>query len=276
MAFGFFELSRTKGRKIGLYLFRYGASSGSYYAYTNHTKSITRSGITYTPVPIKRGRIVSKSNLDKTRLDVRTSLALPLAELFRIYPPSQVVTLTISELHLNDTDNEVRVIWSGRVTSASREGRELILGCEPIRTATRRMGLRRHYQYSCPHVLFSTACGANKAAATVTATVASVSGTSVTLASGWTTAPLTQYVSGTVEWTNAAGDTETRAILSISGDTLQISGLLRDVSIGTSIKVIRGCARTMVGCNEHSNILNFGGCPYIPTKTPLGRTSVFY
>lgn len=276
MAFGFFELSRSKGRKVSLYLFRYGASAGSYYAFTNHTKSISRSGITYNPVPIKRGKIVYKSNLDKTRLDVRTALELPIAELFRIYPPSQVVTLTISELHLPDTDNDVRVVWSGRVTSASREGRELVMGCEPIRTSTRRMGLRRHYQYSCPHVLFSAACGANKAAATTSATVASVSGTSITLIAGWTTQPLTRYVSGTIEWTNAAGDLETRAILSISGDTLQISGLLRDVAPGTSISVIRGCARTMDGCNEHSNILNFGGCPFIPTKSPVNRTSVFY
>lgn len=275
MAFGFFERSRSKGRKIELYLFQYGPSASSYYAFTNHTSAITVSGKTYQPVPIKRGKIVVKGNLDKAKLEIRTSLALEIAEIFRIYPPSYVVRVTISERHLSDPDNETRMIWGGRVLAASREGRELVMSCEPVRTSTRRMGLRRYYQRSCSHILFSTPCGASKSAATVSATVASISGNSVTLNPGWTSVA-SRFVAGTLEWTNAKGDPEVRAIMSISGNTLTLSAIPRDITVGMTVSPVMGCPRTAEGCAAHNNILNFGGCRYIPKKNPVGTTSVFY
>ena len=146
----------------------------------------------------------------------------------------------------------------------------------------RRMGLRRNYQYSCSHVLFGPSCKASKLAARETATVASISGASITLNPGWTSHPHERFSAGMIEWTNSKGDLETRSIMSVSGDTLMIGGMLRDVYVGMTVYPYRGCARTLNGCAEHSNateasnIHNFGGCPFIPTQNPVGRTSVFY
>lgn len=276
MSFAETESSRIKGRRVNLFMIRYGESPNSYYAYTDGSADVTVDGIAYRARPVTRGAIVVKGNMDKAALEVRMSIDLEVAELFRIYPPSSVVSLTIYQGHLSDGDGEFLVAWAGRITSAKRSHPELVLTCEPIRTSLKRLGLRRHYQYSCSHVLYGEWCRANKAAATSSGTIASISGLRVTMNPGWAVGDPERYLGGMVEWVNSVGDTEVRSIIRIAGDILSLSGALRDLSVGDTLTVVRGCSRDMPGCNSHNNIQNFGGCPFIPTKNPVGRLNHFY
>jgi uncharacterized phage protein (TIGR02218 family) len=268
------EESRAKGRPITLFLIRYGDSPNSYYAYTDSTSDITRAGVTYKSVAIQRGAIVVKGTMDKNMIEVRMALDLEVAELFRIYPPSSVVSLVISQGHVDDT--EFLAIWAGRVSSAKREPPELILSCEPVRSAMRGVGLRINYQYSCSHVLYGPQCRADKTAATSYGAVVPINGAKVTITSGWDTSLSNGYIGGMVEWENAQGNTESRTILRVNGNILSLSGPMRDVSNGDTVRVVRGCARDMDACRSHNNILNFGGCPYIPKKNPIGYINNFY
>ena len=149
---------------------------------------------------------------------------------------------------------------------------ECVVGCEPISSSLRRPGLRRHYQLGCPHVLYGDQCRADKAAATVTTTVAGISGNSLTLPPGWNGAfSAAQFTEGMVEWTNDDGATERRKILSVSGNVLLIGGLLRDLDVSDSVNAVLGCNHQMSDCQDvFDNIHNFGGCPWIPTKSPIG------
>jgi hypothetical protein len=276
MSFAAKEESRYQGRPCNLFLIRYGEGPNSYYAYTDAAKKLIVDGITYLPVSIQRGNIVVKGSMDKAALEVRMSLSLDVAELFRVYPPAQVVSLTISQGHLSDPDAQFLVIWSGRIIAAKREPPELILTCEPIRTSMKRLGLRRHYQFSCPHVLFGEWCRASKAAATSNAIVSSISGTKLTLVPGWALRPTSEYLGGMVEWENEVGDLEVRTIIRVATNVVTLSGSLRGIAGGTNLRMIRGCSRDILGCESHNNILNFGGCPYIPMKNPVGRANQFY
>ncbi|MGQ4828481.1 hypothetical protein, partial [Enterococcus faecalis] len=69
--------------------------------------------------------------------------------------------------------------------SSSREDNETVFACEPTSSSLRRPGLWRNYQIGCPYVLYGAGCFANKAAATRSTTVASMTASTVTLASGW-------------------------------------------------------------------------------------------
>lgn len=277
MSFDSIEKSRTKGRPVNLFLLRYGTQPNSYYAYTDATSDIARGGVTYQSVAIVRGAIVVKGNMDKASLEVRMAMSLPAAELFRVYPPANVITLTISQGHLGDPDNEFLVAWAGRVTSAKRETPELVLTCEPHRTSMKRLGLRRHYQYSCAHVLYGPHCRANKAAATTSRSVVAVlSSMRIQLPAGWNTLPVANYVGGMIEWTTPNGEKEVRSIIRISGEVLTLSGMLNGLAAGDTVSVIRGCSRNLEGCGTHNNVLNFGGCPFIPKKNPVGRLNMFY
>ena len=286
MAFSLFESSRNRAKPTNLFLFTYGDGPNSFYAYTDAEQEIVFGGITYQPVPIDRGSYTSSGTLDKSAIEVRIPRNLPLAELFRVYPPSQVVSLIIRQGHVNDPDNQFLVCWTGRVLSCSREDNEAKFNCEPISTSIKRPGLRRPYQYGCPHVLYGSECRANKAAATTTITPASFSGAVLTLPVNWVTAARAQkYIGGMVQWVSGAGDTVLRNILQVSGTNIfTLSGVIMGLAEGAPVNVILGCNHQAgVGpqpngdCHPlHNNIHNFGGQMWIPLKAPLGMRSQYY
>jgi len=282
MTFASYETSRDAGKPVDLYFFRHGSDPAAYYAYTDADFPLTvdhgDGPITYEAVPIRRGEISSTGTLDRSTLEVSTARDAELADLFRVYPPSQVVTLIIRQSHLDDPDEEFPVVWTGRIVSSSRKKDSSVsYSCEPVSTSMRRPGLRRHYQYGCPHALYGPQCSANKAAATVTATVDSISGTSVTLDTGWNAHDVSKYLGGMIEWTNDDGQQEMRTILRVTGDTLSCSGILRDLDVGATISVILGCSQQLGDCKDlHNNIVNYGGQPWIPLKNPVGFYNNYY
>jgi hypothetical protein len=287
MSYATYEESQDQGGPVQLYLFRYGSEDGEHYAYTSHTEELTidHGGsvgeITYTPVPAERDNIVSNGTLDKAAIGLRLDIGTDLAELFRVYPPSHVVTLTIYEGHVDDGDQEFLAVWAGRIVSASREGSELAMSGEPIATQMKRPGLRRHYQYGCPHVLYGDQCGANKAAATVFATVASIDGTTVTLDAGWEGAfDPDKFVRGMLEWTPLYETTRRRTIIRRTGDILTLSGIPTDLAVSDSVSVVLRCNHKAFApsgdCEAlHDNLLNFGGQPWIPLKNVVNANPYY-
>lgn len=293
MTFAAYETSIDDGGIIQLFRFVYGGAAGEVAAYTSHTesKTVDHGGavgvVTYEPIPIERGSVVSNGTLDKSALRIDLDIATELAELFRVYPPSNVVSLVIYHGHIDDPDEEFVVVWSGRIVAARREGSQLSLSGEPISTQMRRPGLRRHYQYGCPLVLYGAdlgigTCAANKAAATVSATVSSISGALITLNSGWqgSFAP-GKFLRGTVEWTPPGRSTEYRTILNISGDVLSLSGIPSDLGAGDSIDVVLGCNHKAFSADGgdceglHNVLTSFGGHPWIPTENVINKNPYY-
>ncbi|MGO8241346.1 phage BR0599 family protein [Rhizobium ruizarguesonis] len=286
MSFSSIETSRHRGQPVTLYHFAY--SETAYFAYTDAENPITHddngsaSGgeIIYEPIPIMREAVVSSGTMDKSALSIRMPRDVELGDLFRVYPPAQVVTLIIRQGHLSDTEDppEFLVIWSGRVLSVARDGDECVVSCEPVSSSLRRPGLRRHYQFGCPHVLYGPQCSANKAAHSISTTVSALSGTSITLPGGWNGSfSAAKFVEGVVEWTNDAGGIERRKILKVTGNVLLLGGLLRDLDVGATITAALGCNHQMSDCqNLFANIQNFGGCPWIPTENPIGPRNNYY
>lgn len=283
MSFEDFEGSRTRGEPVDLYLFQYGPGAGDYYGYTDAEEEITVAGKTYLPKPIDRDAVKASGTLDKQALTIRGARDLTVAELFRVYPPTQIVTLVIKQGHIGDPDNEFLVIWSGRVLSCKFEHSECSLTCEPIATSMKRAGLRRHYQYGCAHALYmgdaTGGCRANKAAATVATTVSAIGSATLTLAVGWNGGfPPEKFLGGMVEWLNA-GATERRTILKVNAATnvVTLSGMIRGLIVGGAVDAVLGCNHQMDDCKDlHDNINDYGGQPWIPTKSPFGFYNNYY
>ena len=277
MTFGSIEESRHSGEPVNLYLFVYGTETDSYFAYTDAEQAITYGGKVYDPIPLNRGSLASSGTLDKATIEVSMPTDAGLAELYRIYSPGRGVSLTIREGHLSDPDLQFVPIWIGRIISCERKDSEAIFSCEPISTTFKRSGLRRNYQYGCPHALYGGQCLANRTAATSATIVQAFTGNTVTLPSGWSGSLATdKYLGGMLEWERASG-TESRTILRVaSGITLTLSGNTTGLSVGTSVSVILGCNHKMNDCRDlHGNILNFGGQPWIPFKNPI-KTNPFF
>lgn len=278
MTYSATEASRQQGLPVNLFLMRYGTSEQSYFAYTDAEQEVVDDGITYRPIAIQRGKINVSGTLDKAVMEIRAGKDTEVAKLFLHYPPPEVVNVTIKQGHLSDPDREFLVGWAGRITGSKRTDTEVVLMCEPVTTSMKRVGLRRHYQYSCAHVLYGPQCRANKGAATIKRAVESLTSNSVTLPVGWVDeAEAPKYLGGMLEWVNAAGNREYRTILRIGGGRVfTLSGPTTDLSIGSGVDVVKGCARTMTACRDHNNIHNFGGFPFIPKQNPIGSLNQFY
>ena len=276
MSYGAIEESRKLGAPAELFLFRYGTDPGAVYAYTDVEETVTHGSVDYNPVKIKRGGISASGSLDKSRMTVTVPIDSEIAELFRIYPPGTVVTLTIRGGHLSDPDAEYPVIWVGRVLSSARgksENTEVELTCEPANTSLRRTGLRRNYQYSCPHVIYSAGdglCNADIVRATLPGVVLSKTNATVTLEPGWPGAFLPEkFVGGMLVW-NAAARIERRTILGLSGDTLRLTGPTPELVIADNVTVVLGCNHQADDCEFlHLNFNNYGGQLFIPKKSPI-------
>ncbi|PZQ95189.1 MAG: hypothetical protein DI533_20270 [Cereibacter sphaeroides] len=285
MTFAAHEESRFRGEPVDLYLFRYGSAANAFFAYTDAERAITVGGIQYEPTTIKRGNFQSSGTLDKQTLTVNTPINTGISNLFRVYPPGQVVSLVIRQGHANDDDNQFLVIWSGRVLSCERDGSEAALSCESSATSMKRSMLRRNYQLSCPHVLYGPECRANKLAATSQHQIISLTGTRVTLQDGWSgSTPPAKYVGGMIEW-SVGGNKEQRTILNVYDDkTLSLAGPTTGLIAGQQIDVIKGCNHfwtfnsdgttneAQTDCiSVHNNANNYGGDPWIPTENPINK-----
>ena len=271
-----FEESRARGAAVEIYLFRFGTEPTAFHAYCDVEFPVTVDGVTYEPLPIQRAQITSQQSLDKADVDVKVPMTSEIAGLFSLLPPSTKVTLVIRRGQADDPDQEFPVIFAGHVQQSSRDGRTATLRCVPASVSIKRVGLRRHYQYTCPHVLYDQdpgSCRANKAAVTQLARpVTAITSNRVTLAAGWNGAPATsKYVGGMVEWDGPYGR-ERRTIIRVSGNVLSLSGLPSGLSVGNTVDVVPGCNHQTEDCATlHNNIVNFGGMPYIPTENPVKR-----
>lgn len=275
--FDFFTKSRFFGRPIELYKFIYGDGAGDKHLFTDAEYPVTKGAETFLPMPISRATSNNTGTLDKSTLEIRTTRDNPVAEMFRVYPPNHAVTLTIFQGEAEDTDAEWKALWTGRVLAAGWEGSEAKLSCEPISTAMRRVGLRRNFQYMCPHMLYSPKCGKTKTL--LSASVLSVTGRSVTVSAGVTNPD--HYVGGIFEWTTPEGVHQSRSIAAVtpgSGSTtvFRLNGMVVGIVPAATVQYAKGCQHTLTFCGTvHGNTHNFGGHPWIPLKNPVSNVSPY-
>lgn len=271
--FSMFTTSRANGRPIELYHFKYGDRTIDVATYTDAEFPVVYGGLTYSPIPISRSTATNSGTLDRTSLDIQMPNTLTVPQLWRVYPPGYPVTLTIFQGEAEDGDGQFIAAWVGRVISCSMVDIEATLSCEPISTTFTRSGLRRNYQYMCPHLLYGDKCKADKAAATTTKVVTAVSGRSVTFDS----ALATGHVGGMVYWEKDDGAFEYRTVVGVSGSTATLTGTTVGLVIGATVSVVMGCLHTLEACRDtHNNAPNFGGYPWIPVKNPIGAVSPYH
>ena len=273
--FDFITKSRFFGRPIELYKFQYGDHPSNAFLFTDAEFPVTRTGAVpteiYQPTPISRATVTNSGTLDKSAFEVVVTRDNPVAEMFRVYPPSRVVTVTIYQGEAEDPDAEFKPLWSGRILAVGWDGSQAKLQCEPISTSLTRVGLRRNFQYMCPHMLYGPQCGASKAAATVSRTIQSASGNTVTLGVELTNPD--HYRGGLLQWLDSQGIQQSRTITNVSGATLTINGVCSLPSLWP-VTITKGCTRLITFCRDvHNNVPNFGGQPWIPLKNPASNIS---
>lgn len=285
MTFGTVEMSRQGGVPASLYLFVWGVGPTAFYAYTDADEQIVFDGKTYEPLPIGRANSIrSAGGLDKTTLMLDTTLDSEIAKLYTASPPSKPTTIVIRQGHIGDGD--YKIVFSGRVVGVNREGPLARVLCEPFSTTMRHPGLRRNYQYGCPLVLYDgMTCRADPEAVKQTAVVDALSKFTVTPATGWNgVIAEDRFPGGYIQWTDAAGNTQIRTIVSVAAGVLTLARKVTDLAVTDSIDILPGCNHQVSDCRDlhkeigtgNSNIVNYGGQKDIPVENPVGFAKNFF
>ena len=266
MTYNSLEISDYDNQPYELYEFSF---SGKNWRYTSSDEDQIYLSNTYQSVNIERSTVKQNKELNKANLSVKIPYNLNLADQFIVYPPAEVMSLTVYRLHRTGPNTEVVIIWRGRVINAEWNNIVVELTCEAVFTSLRRPGLRRHYQAQCPHVLYGADCSLALNSFENLGTAISVNGTAITISAGIVQAD-SYYAGGIFLFFDIDGVPHKRAINSNVGNAVVISYPIALLINNSTIRLYPGCRHIVDDCNtKFSNLLNYGGFPYSPDLNPF-------
>lgn len=255
------------------------------WTYTSGDTSINYNSDTYVPVPIGRGGIESKNELSKANLDIKIDIYDDLARLLLREINDEILSLTL----FIQVGMSTNTAWKGRLSSIKPSATQLTMVFESVFTSLRRPGLRARYQKTCRHMLYGRGCTLNAEDFAVDgfATDVTANGLQITVpeAAGEDDG---YYIGGMIR----APDETLRMIIGHSGSVLTLIRPLDSLTaaiVGTgygmgygegyggtvAVKIYPGCDRLRSTCkNKFNNLLNYGGFPWIPSKNPMGGSSI--
>lgn len=270
------EKSTDLGQPIFFYEFLYSDSPGGAYRYVANSERVIAGGKAWQPRAMTHTEITTQGTLDKQSVTIKTGKDVELTPLFIVGPPSRIVQANIYRSHAGLSTLQLE--WTGRVLNGKWAGAEAEFACEPIFTSLVTSGLRRKYQRGCPHTLYGKSCGASQLAHTEQGKVLSVvnavtvrvqmDGAAVGLSAG-------NVAGGIFRVTLADGITEIRAVTNAVAEpnrvwTLTLISQVSNMAPWQKVSMSKGCPHTFEVCRDtFQNVVNFGGCPNIPTKNPF-------
>lgn len=259
------ETSIQDGQPLELYDFQWSTSRE---LYCSGQEDYDDNGDIYRATPIKRSgtSINSAGKVSKIKLEVPRDFQIAALHVANI--PGRTVWLEIKRLHLSDgVTPEIVTYWKGRVIGTEFIGATAEVECEPIDAILEKEGLRRSYQFGCPHMLYSGDCQLLKELWQQNVAGGSIthSGTTITSAAfgsyadGW-------FVNG---WIVQNGLYQ-RLIVGHTGNDLTVLEPFYDTGPADFYVAYAGCDRTWATCRDKfSNGDNYGGFRHIPTNNPF-------
>lgn len=247
-----------------LFKFTFGTTE---YNYTNIGDSVSYNGDTYTPAAIGHGKRDSRTDANKTVLEVSLDIFDPLSAAIMQSTGDIILTLTMF-VH---TDTYTEIVWKGKLTNRQPRKTELLLSIESLFTSLKRPGLSAKYQRNCRHALYEDGCYVNKNSFLLNDNVSAISDSVVTVPIA-ATKTNGYYIGGMIK------DATTgiyRLIIQHVGADLTLVRNFESLSVGSSVDIFPGCPHTIDAClNTFNNIQNYGGFPWLPTKNPFGGSSI--
>lgn len=266
------EISEYDGAPVEFFLFD--RNNREFWSYTSSDEEQVHEAIVYSPVSMKRGRIEKSMDVLRNNLTITMPIGTPFVQQFIASPPTDAITLKVFSRHVGDIDSEVVLIWVGRVINLNYKESIVDVRCEPLDTSFKRPTLRRVYGTTCPHGLYGIKCAVDKELFLLLATITAVDELALTAAE-FATKPDGYFAGGFVD-IEIKGNFNRRFVTSHVDDTIFINLPLSGAGVGSVINAFPGCTHNTDTCTSRfSNILNYGGQPFIPQKNPMGGTPIF-
>lgn len=274
MAFEDYEESVELSQPVELYVFSY---QGGTLRYTSDAEDIDLSGVIYQAIPgLSRSEIEDTGDVSRSSVTLTAPEDFAISRLFEVYPPSDVVELSILRYQRADP-TDIKVFWPGRVLNATWAVGNSTLMCESLMTRLKQPGLRRPYSKNCPHLLYGADCRASQILHEQSITLDGVGSDGFVLISGdFDAMPDNFFAGGKIEFDAGGGNVERRGIREHVGSAVTITHPISQLLSTSTISAWPGCDRTKATCqSKFSNLDNYGGFPYMTQKNPFGQNSVY-
>ena len=252
------EASAQDAAPVELYTFRCGSDEWRY----SSAETLRLDLQTYTGLAITRNEIQQAGEINKQTLTLKLPPDTPVLAGMLGGMISGVYTLAIARYHRSD--GQRITVWKGRVCGVSWPEGLAELSCEPVFSSLRRIGLRRVYQTQCPHALYGALCGAARASFAVAASVTAIDGLTLTIPAaashpdGW-------YAGGELVF-----GASRRMIVQHTGAFISVAAAVPGLTASQTVELAAGCDHTLSACRDKfSNLDNYGGQPWIPSKNPF-------
>lgn len=258
MSFEAYETSVEAGSTIEIYTLSMGST-----IYRMHDSSepiINVGGDDYERVQVSRGPIATGQEYLEITLPGSHVFTLKFATI----APGQTASLTIQSFQRSDP-SDVRVIYKGVVRSVAftQNAAKSALSLIPINDAFSKEIPERTFQAACNNVLFDPDCKVSAGSysflgpvSAIVDNVVTVTGLNAAKGTGWSTGGYVSY-----------GVLDYRLVLEQSGDDLVLVLPFHESVLSENVTVYAGCDHTIATCLlKFSDEINFGGCPYVPTK----------
>ncbi|MBR0568005.1 phage BR0599 family protein [Azoarcus sp. L1K30] len=267
MTFDIAERSLADGAPVRLYEFTRGALAWRYNSSGVDIEHLTR---TYRAIAggVSDDGVRQTGQAEPDKFVITAPGDIEVAQLYRGAPPASAVEVTVFARHVGVDDYVV--IWSGEIRSVRwpRVDRCNIT-CSPMTVRINREGLRLGWERSCPHAMYTAACGVSPAPLRVESSVQDMDGATISngdfagFADGYFTA-------GYVEWAIGSGEYDRRGIERHVGSTLQLLGGTSGLSLNQPVRAYPGCPQTVEACRFfQGNVLQFGGVPHLAGQSPF-------
>lgn len=266
MSWNDYENSTSDGLPVTLFDF---IRSGTlHYRYTNADQNIYANGETWEASAVSAPGISAGGG---DALDITIPANIRVATLFRGASPS--LKVKIYRIHGDDETQEIKTIWHGTVYETKWQNiNSLKLVTYSVASIFKRNGLRLTWGRPCPHSLYDKNCRLNPANFAVNTVIESLDGASINVhvsaENGW-------FSAGFIEWVTD-GIRERRGLKLHNGNNIGVIGGTHSMEAGMSVTLFPGCERTIKTCNEKfNNVLNYGGQPHMPGKSPYEIAKLF-
>lgn len=276
MSFADFENSVDSGRPIELLLVSY---LTGHWAFTTSEVPVIHDGRTYEPMPFQHSAIAPTGDVAKAAITISVPQDCQVGELFRIQPPSGVVSLTLFVKHVDDP--EAKAVWKGRITNVEWEQPWLHLTSENVFSSLQRLGLRRKYGTACPHTLYQVGpglCNVNRDTFAEVRTLTGLSGVTLSFTSLIGVRQNGYFAGGFLTWVHGVNGYLERRMITSSDEmgNVVITSPPPGLAVGMPMTLYPGCDHTLATCHgKFNNALNYGGTPYIPKKNPFGGSTLY-
>lgn len=256
---------------------------GLIWNWTSGQDPVQFNGELYVPTPISRGQMESKDEISKANIEIELDLDNPMGRRWLSEFMDVIITLSLYE---QDEDDDIHIVWKGRLASVKPAMSEIKLSFESVFTSLRRPGLRARYQRSCRHMLYGRGCALNKELWAVRGTLVAATSMVATVPEaasypdGWFTTGVIEAPDGTLRFiAHHEGDTITLLSPSeslakaVANDGYGLSyGMFYG---GAGVRLFPGCDRTRSTCDgKYNNLNNYGGFDWIPTRNPFDGSSI--